>query len=143
MTRIEGRLESGDMNNVTPSPRTALIVEDDQALLGVLHELLTDAGFETTAVDCGRPAMRMVAKQRFDVLLVDVNLPDMSGMIVCDTARERYQERIVILVMIGLRIQHRRISSLQVGADDFLGKPFDPNELLARIEGKLCRAPTG
>ncbi len=129
------------MNNVTPSPRTALIVEDDQALLDVLHEVLTDAGFETTAVDCGRPAMRMLAKQRFDVVIVDVNLPDMSGMIICDEARERYQEQVVILVMTGLRMQHRRVSSLQLGADDFLGKPFDPKELVARIESKLRRVP--
>ena len=129
------------MNNVTPSPRTALIVEDDPALLDVLHEVLTVAGFETTALDCGRPAMRLLAKQRFDVLLVDVNLPDMSGMIVCDEARERYQDQIVILVMTGLRIQDRRVSSLQLGADDFLGKPFDPKELVARIESKLRRVP--
>ncbi len=85
--------------------------------------------------------MRMLAKQRFDVLIVDVNLPDMSGMIICDEARERYQEQVVILVMTGLRMQHRRVSSLQLGADDFLGKPFDPKELVARIESKLRRVP--
>ncbi len=129
------------MNSYMPSPRTALIVEDDQALLDVLHEVLEDAGFETTAVDCGRPAMRMLAKQRFDVLLVDVNLPDMSGMVVCDTARERYQNQIVILVITGLNIGRRRTSSLQVCADDFLGKPFDLNELRSRIESKLRRVP--
>ena len=130
------------MNNVALSTRTALIVEDDQALLDVLHEVLTDAGFETTAIDRGGPAMRLLAKQRFDVLLVDVNLPDMSGMILCDTARERYQDQIVILVLTGVNIERRRLSSLQVCADDFLGKPFDLNELRTRIESKLRRAPT-
>ena len=129
------------MNNVTPSLRTALIVEDDPALLNVLHEALTDAGFETTAVAYGSPAMRMVAKQRFDVLLVDVNLPDMSGMILCDEARERYQEQVVILVMTGLNIARRGVSSLQVCADGFLGKPFALDELIARIESTLRRVP--
>ena len=129
------------MNNVTPSLRTALIVEDDQDLFGVLHKALTDAGFETTAVDHGRPAMRMLAKQRFDVLLLDVNLPDMSGMIVCDEARERYQDQVVILVMTGENIERRSQSSLQVCADDFLGKPFAFDELFARIESTLRRVP--
>jgi DNA-binding response OmpR family regulator len=109
--------------------------------LELLHEVLTDAGFETTDADSGSAALTMVAKQRFDVLLVDVNLPDMSGMIVCDAARERYQERITILVITGSNIERRGVSSLQVCADDFLGKPFDPNELIARIESKLRRAP--
>ena len=56
------------MNNVIPSPRTALVVEDDQHMLKFLHEALEEAGFETTAVDCGRPAMRLLAKQGFDVM---------------------------------------------------------------------------
>ncbi len=127
------------MDSRAPPSRTALIVEDDPPTLEFLHEVLTDAGFETTDADCGSAALTIVAKQRFDVLLVDVNLPDMSGMIVCDEARERYQEQIVILVMTGQRIQHRRVSSLQLGADDFIGKPFDPKELVARIESKLRR----
>ncbi len=127
------------MNNGTPSPRTALIVEDDQLTLTFLREVLEDAGFETTALDCGRPAMRLLAKQRFDVLLVDVNLPDMSGMIVCDAARERYQDQIVILAVSGQEIDRWRLAALQVYADDFLGKPFHLDELIARIESKLRR----
>ncbi len=129
------------MNKVTPSPRTALVVEDDQLMLNVLHEALEDAGFVTTAVDCGSLAMAMLAERRFDVLLVDVNLPDMNGLSICEAARERYQEQIAILVITGLKIERRILSSLQVCADDFLGKPFASDELIARIESKLRRAP--
>jgi len=129
------------MNNVTLAPRSALVVEDHHSLLDVLHEALTDAGFETTAVDCGRPAVRMLAKQHFDVLVVDVNLPDMNGMVVGDVARERYEDQIVILVITGQETSRRCVSSLQVCADDFLGKPFDLDEFIARIESKLRRAP--
>ncbi len=131
------------MNNGTPSPRTALIVEDDHPTLELLHEVLENAGFETMDADCGSAALTRLQERRFDVLLVDVNLPDMSGMIVCDAARERYQDQIVIMVITGLNIERRSISSLQVCADDFLGKPFDFDELIARIESKLRRAPKG
>ena len=77
------------------------------------------------------------------MLVVDVNLPDMNGMAIGELARERYQDRIMILVITGLHIQHRRLPSLQLGADDFLGKPFDLDEFIARIECKVRRFPQG
>ncbi len=131
------------MNNVMPSSRTALVVEDHHGLLDVLHEVLTDAGFETTAVARGRPAMTMLTERRFDVLVVDVNLPDINGMAIGELARDLYQDRIMILIITAFNIQNRRVSSLQLGADDFLGKPFDVTELIAHIERKLRRVPKG
>ena len=121
----------------TLSPRTALIVEDDLVILGLLHEVLEDAGFDATAVDCGSPAMRLLAERHFDVLVSDVTLPDMNGMVICDMARERYQEKIVILVLTGQDIARRAVTSLQLCADAFLGKPFDLDLLIAIIERKL------
>ena len=112
-------------------------------MLNLLHEVLEDAGFETTAVDCGKSALTMVAERCFDVLIVDVNLPDMNGMAIGELARERYQDQIAILVITGQNIQNRHISSLQLGADDFLGKPFNIGELIARIESKLRHTPKG
>ncbi len=129
------------MNNVTLASRTALVVEDHHSLLDVLHDALEDAGFDTTAVDCGSLAMEMVEEQCFDVLLVDVNLPDINGLIICDAARERYQERTAILAMSGQETARWGPTSLQACADDFLGKPFDLDELIARIESKLRRVP--
>ena len=131
------------MNNVTPLSRTALVVEDNQLMLNLLHDVLEDAGFETTAVASGRPAMTMLTERRFDVLVADVNLPDMNGMAIGELARDLYQDRIMILIITGFNVQNRRVSSLQLGADDFLGKPFDINELIAHIEGKLRRVPKG
>ncbi len=127
------------MNNGTPSPRTALVIDDNHILLDVLHEALESAGFDTTAVDCGSLAMEMVEEQCFDVLLVDVNLPDINGLVICDAARERYQDQIVILAVSGHEIERWRLAALQVYADDFLGKPFHLDELIARIESKLRR----
>jgi len=131
------------MDLSSPPRRTALVVDDDQPTLDLLLEVLEDAGFAATTVDRGMAALTMLAEQRFDVLVVDVNLPDMSGMAVCDLARERYQGQIVILVMTGVNIEHRRAGSIHLCADDFLGKPFDPYELIALIERTLGQAPEG
>jgi DNA-binding response OmpR family regulator len=128
------------MNNVTLSPRTALVIDDNHILLDALYEALEDAGFDTTAVDRGSPAMTMLAERCFDVLVVDINLPDMNGLSICELARKQYQDQVAILVITGLKIERRGLASLQVCADDFLGKPFDIDELIARIESKLRRA---
>ena len=94
------------MDSRAPPSPTALIVEGNHPTLDTLHEVLEDAGFETTAVDTGTPAMTMLAERRFDVLLVDVTLPDMNGLSLCEEARQRYQERIVILVLSDQEIEH-------------------------------------
>ncbi len=130
---------STPMDGHSPERRTALIVEDDDLTLEVLNYALEDAGFATTAVDCGMPAMAMLVERRFDVLLVDVHLPDINGLVICDAARERYQDQIVILAVSGHEIERWRLAALQVYADDFLGKPFHLDELIARIESKLRR----
>ena len=121
--------------------RTALIVEDDRRLLDVLDETLLASGFQTMAIDCGQPALDVLRERGFSVLIVDVDLPDMNGMAICEEARERYGDQVVILVISGFDIHERRISSLQLFADDFMGKPFDLDEFIARIEAKLRRVP--
>ena len=93
------------MNNVTPSSRTALVVEGCELTRQVLHDVLVDAGFETTAVGCGQSALTMLAGQCFDVLIAGVHLPDTNGLVICDGGGERYQERIVILVMSAQEIE--------------------------------------
>ncbi len=129
------------MNNVTPSRRTALVVEDHRATLDVLYDVLVDADFKTTVSDDGRLAMTMLAEQCFDVLVVDINLPSLNAMAIGNFAHERYQDQIVILVISGQPYKWRHVVSLQVGADDSLGKPFKVDELMARIEMKLHHVP--
>ena len=131
------------MDSRAPQSRTALIVDGYQSTLTLLQYVLEDAGFETTTVDLGSPAMTLLAERRFDLLLVNLSLPDMDGLVICNAARELYQERIVILVMNRLEVERWGVTALQLCADDYLGKPFDLDELIARIEGKLRRAPNG
>jgi DNA-binding response OmpR family regulator len=127
------------MNSFTHSPPTALVVDDNELTLEVLQYALEDAGFETTAVTHGSLALTMLAKQCFDVLVVDVNLPRINGIALAEQARERYEDRIAILVTSDQDIERWRVVSLQVCADDFLGKPFDLDEFIARIESKVRR----
>jgi two-component system alkaline phosphatase synthesis response regulator PhoP len=131
------------MDSRSPPSRTALVVDGYQPTLTLLQYVLEDAGFETTTVDHGSAAMTLLAERRFDLLLVSISLPDMNGLVICNAARERYQGRIVILVMNGLEIEPWGVTALQLCADDYLGKPFDVDELIARIERKLRRAPKG
>ena len=125
------------MNNVTMSPRTALVVEGCEFTREVLHDVLMEAGFDTMSVACGTAASTMLAEWHFDVLVADIYLPDMHGLAVCEAARERYQGQIAILVMSGRDIERWGLASLQLCADDFLGKPFDLDEFVARIESKV------
>ena len=127
------------MPELTKDPRTALVVDDEPSILGVLSEILIDAGFITTAFSRGVPALEAVQQQRFDLLLIDVGLPDISGMAICSAARERYGDDAVILIVTADARTERVVTALDLGADDFVAKPFDIGELLTRIEVKLRR----
>jgi DNA-binding response OmpR family regulator len=127
------------MNNLTLSHQTALVVDDNELTHEVLQYALEDAGFETTTVTRGSLALTMLAKECFDVLIVDVNRPHINGIALAEQARERYQDRIAILVTRDQDIERWGVASLQVCADDFLAQPFDLDELIARIECKVRR----
>ncbi len=129
------------MANPMNQELTALVVDDDPPLLELLQEILREAGFSTTGFQRGRLALEALAQRRFDLLVVDVGLPDMNGMQIGMEARDRYGDDIIVLIITGDRRQERVIAALELGADDFLGKPFDVEELLARITAKQRRAP--
>lgn len=122
---------------MSTTTRTALLVEDDPSLLEVLHDTLVDAGFETLSVTAGQPAIDALAQRCFDVLIIDVSLPDMNGLAICEAARRRYQNRVAILVITGHHIRDRMLASLELCADDFMAKPVHLGEFIARIESKL------
>lgn len=127
------------MKDLAEGMRTALVVDDETALLQVLESILDEAHFVTTSCRFGQPALDLLARQYFDLLIVDVGLPDMNGMRICTAARERYGDSTTIFVITGDNQQQRCITALEIGADDFLSKPFDTDELLARIDVKLRR----
>jgi DNA-binding response OmpR family regulator len=127
------------MGSIGTSTRTAMVVDDDKAVLELLLELLVEDGFITTGFQRGQEALDALSRQRYDLLVVDVGLPDINGMCICQEARQRYGDDIVIFIITADQQRERVVTALEIGADDFIGKPFNTEELLARIEAKLRR----
>jgi two-component system, OmpR family, alkaline phosphatase synthesis response regulator PhoP len=116
-----------------------LLVEDDSALVLTLTDLLASKGFQVESVQDGQEALDRASEGGFDLIILDVMLPHKDGFEICRTLRRRAIS--VPIIMLTARGQvEDRISGLKLGADDYLAKPFDPSELLARIEALLRRA---
>lgn len=116
-----------------------LLVEDDPALLRGLLATLRAGGYAVdTAVD-GHSAMALATREPYAAITLDVGLPDMSGFDVLRRLRER-KCRTPILILTARDTVHDRVTGLDLGADDYLLKPFDPTELEARIRALIRRS---
>ena len=115
-----------------------LLVEDDPALLAILQAAVAFGGFTGVPVSRGDEAVRALKAGQFDVLLLDLGLPDCEGGDLL--ARLRAFSDIPIIVVSGRGPERDKIEALDHGADDFVAKPFLPGELLARIRAALRRA---
>jgi DNA-binding response OmpR family regulator len=116
---------------------TALVVEDDAANLALLDELLREDGFAPTCCARGQSALTALAQRRFDLLLIDLRLPDLSGLEICRAARAWYGAAPVIVIVTADDRPRRWVTALEHGADDCIGKPFDVDVLLAHVHAKL------
>ena len=114
-----------------------LVVDDDQEIRKLLGRYLQGQGFRVTLVKDGRHAEEALACNRIDLVVLDLMLPDISGLELCRTLRGRSDVPVILLT--ALKEDVDRIIGLEVGADDYLGKPFNPRELLARIRAVLRR----
>jgi two-component system response regulator MprA len=127
------------MHNDDADALTALVIDDDPAILEFLEELLAEAGFVSVCFGRGQPALATLARQRFDLLLIDLWLPDLNGLEICQAARKWYGPEPVVLIITADHRVERWITAFDLGADDCIGKPFDIDELLARIHAKFRR----
>lgn len=115
-----------------------LVVEDDSRLAEMLSEYLGQAGFRITVAAAGAAALRrLTAEAPYDAVVLDLMLPDMDGLDVCREIRARSDTPVLMLTARGDAID--RIIGLELGADDYLPKPFEPRELLARLRAVLRR----
>jgi len=118
-----------------------LLVEDDPRLAEMLTEYLGQAGFRTNLATLGAAALRQLADSPYDAVVLDLMLPDMDGLDVCRQIRTRSDTPVLMLTARGDAID--RIIGLELGADDYLPKPFEPRELLARLRAILRRRTPG
>ena len=118
-----------------------LLVEDDPRLAEMLSEYLGQAGFRISLATLGAAALRQLADHPYDAVVLDLMLPDMDGLDVCRQIRTSSDTPLLMLTARGDAID--RIIGLELGADDYLPKPFEPRELLARLRAILRRRTPG
>jgi two-component system KDP operon response regulator KdpE len=117
--------------------RQILIVEDDEDTAEVVSTLLNNAGYSTVAVERGHEALNNIASRPPDLVLLDINLPDINGL---DVLRQvRTHSFLPMIIVSGFTKERDKVNALEAGADDFLAKPFSPEELVARVGALLRR----
>ncbi len=121
---------------------TILIVEDDKGLQKYLKELLLDNGYSVKIASDGIEALESLTKTEPDVMVLDLGLPNMSGEAVCAEVRKKYPELPVIILTAKDSISDI-VQGLNLGADDYMTKPFVADEFLARIKARLRRQDGG
>ncbi|MEE0204462.1 MAG: response regulator transcription factor [Oscillospiraceae bacterium] len=121
--------------------KKALIVEDDVNIAELLKIYLQKDGFDTQNAYDGKKAVEMAAEFQPDIMLLDIMLPVMDGWQVCREVRKTSQVPIIMLTAQGESTD--KISGLEMGADDYITKPFDPKELVARIHAVMRRTDGG
>jgi two-component system phosphate regulon response regulator OmpR len=124
-----------------PSPRHLLIVDDDDRLRELLKQFLARAGFRVSAAASAAAARRLLETLEFDLLVVDVMMPGEDGFSLTRWLRAQARPigAIPVLILTARGLPGDRIEGLQLGADDYLAKPFEPRELSLRIEAILRR----
>jgi two-component system OmpR family response regulator len=115
-----------------------LIVDDDREIRGLLAQYLEKHDFRTTTVADGREMRRVLERSHVDLLVLDLMLPGEDGLSLCRELRGRSQLPIIMLTARGEDVD--RIVGLELGADDYVAKPFNPRELLGRIRAVLRRS---
>jgi len=114
-----------------------LLIEDDPRLAEMVSEYLGQAGFSVSAAGAGNEGLARLERERFDALVLDLTLPDIDGLEVCRQLRARADTPVLMLTARGDAMD--RVVGLEIGADDYLPKPFEPRELLARLRAILRR----
>ncbi len=123
---------------MTTQVQTVLVVEDESSIASFVALYLKNAGYKVRTVGTGEAALERLANERPDLVVLDLMLPDLDGIEVC--RRIRKSSEVPILMLTARDEDVDKIIGLEVGADDYLTKPFNPRELVARVKSILRRA---
>ena len=118
-----------------------LVAEDDRDIAELISHYLTKAGWSVSLASTGDTALAYVRNHDVDVVILDLMLPGMSGFDVCQALRsERATADVPVLMLTARTEEHDRVKGLELGADDYISKPFSPNELVARVRAVVRRS---
>ncbi len=117
-----------------------LVVDDDPQIRRVMRVTLTGQGYEVDDAKSGDAALEKLRDQRFDLVLLDMNMPGMGGLEACRAIRG--QSEIAVIMLTVRDSEADKVDALDAGADDYITKPYNPPELLARIRAALQRTPS-
>jgi two-component system KDP operon response regulator KdpE len=117
-----------------------LVVDDDPQIRRVMRMTLTGQGYEVDDAKEGEAALNKLREGRFDLVLLDMNMPGMGGLETCSAIRAQSEVAIIMLTVRDAEID--KVEALDAGADDYITKPYNPPELLARIRAALRRVPS-
>jgi DNA-binding response OmpR family regulator len=118
-----------------------LLIEDDPRLAGLVTEYLGEAGFVVSTAVTGRAGLDRIGREPYDAVVLDLMLPDIDGLEVCRQLRASSSE-VPVLMLTARGDTMDRVVGLEIGADDYMPKPFEPRELLARLRAILRRRPS-
>jgi Response regulators consisting of a CheY-like receiver domain and a winged-helix DNA-binding domain len=118
-----------------------LIIEDEPAIIDAIQYALETEGCDTIALLAGLPAPEVLSRERIDLIVLDVGLPDISGLDLLKSIRERSNVPVIFLTARSSEID--RVLGLELGGDDYIVKPFSPRELAARVKAVLRRGRGG
>src|SRR4051812_1683689 len=132
-------LRNGQMGTPSVSPKaTILIVDDEPGVRDVLEEYFVAHGYAAIGAGDAATARSIAAKQPVDLALIDIHMPGEDGLTLARHLRERYASIAIVMLTSSATVVDR-IVGLEMGADDYVAKPFDPRELLARVKSVLRR----
>ncbi len=121
-----------------PRPTPILVVDDDQRNVRLMESILRSNGYVVSKAFDGEEALRLVDSEKPDLVLLDVMMPKMSGFEVCQRLKGRYETRLLPIIMVtALNALEDKVQALEIGADDFLSKPINKVELLAKVRATL------
>lgn len=130
------------MSDVMTDKIHVLLVDDEEIILNNLGSLLARSGFEVAAAANGREALDWLTQRRPDIVVLDVLMPDINGREVLRQLRER-SDWLPVILLTSVGDSSERAMAIEEGADDYINKPFDTHELIARIKGVLRRTQVG
>ncbi len=126
------------VNEISSQRKKIMVVDDDAFILEIIKNTLEDAGYAVSTVDNGRAAVDQIRKANPDLVLLDIKMPGLDGYEVLNSIRQFTE--IPVIMLTGVLEPDAVARSMELGANDYIRKPFLPGELIARIKSKLRRS---